>query len=288
MGAVTTAFVNQFTDNIRQLVQQKVSKLRGAVLVDTNFVGEFKFYDQLGATDMIEKTSRHQVTPSIDPDHQRRRLSKRDFLHNTLFDTEDQLRMIIDPKSSYSMSAAMSAGREQDDVIIEAFDAIAYAGKSGGSGTSFDSDNIVAVGTTNLSKAKLLSAMKILDDNDVEADDRHIATAPSQVNALLNTTEVSSSDYNTVKTLVEGQLKTWLGFNFIKITRLGTTLSGGTIRKVFAWHRAAMQLGIGKEPSVRIDQRPDLNYAWQVFMNMTLNAVRLEEKRIVQINCQEA
>ena len=87
---------------------------------------------------------------------------------------------------------------------------------------------------------------------------------------------------------MEGQLKTWLGFNFIKITRLGTTLSGGTIRKVFAWHRAAMQLGIGKEPSVRIDQRPDLNYAWQVFMNMTLNAVRLEEKRIVQINCQEA
>jgi hypothetical protein len=49
-----------------------------------------------------------------------------------------------------------------------------------------------------------------------------------------------------------------------------------------------MQLGIGKEPSVRIDQRADKNYAWQVHMSMTINAVRLEEKRITQINCNEA
>ncbi len=287
MGLVTTAFVNQYTDNIRQLVQQKVSKLRSAVLVDTKFVGEFKFYDQLGATDMIEKTARHQVTPSIDPDHQRRRLSKRDFIHNTLFDTEDQLRMIIDPKSSYAMSAGMSAGRKMDDVIIEAFDALAFTGKTGSDSQSFDSNNIVAVQAEGLSKAKLLSARLILDDNDVEEDDRFIVTAPRQVNDLLDTTEVASSDFNTVKASVQGELKTWLGFNFIKITRLGVTVSGGTIRKVFAWHRAAMQLGIGKEPSVRIDQRTDLNYAWQVHMSMTINATRLEEKRIAQINCQE-
>jgi len=287
MGLVTTAFVNQFTDNIRQLVQQKISKLRNTVLVDTNFVGEFKFYDQLGATNMVEKTSRHQDTPSIDPDHQRRRLSKRDFIHNTLFDTEDQLRMIIDPKSAYSMSAAMSAGRQMDDIIIEAFDAEAFAGKSGGTGTDFDTNNIVAVGTTGLTKAKMLSAMQKLDDNDVEADERFIVAAPKQIVNMLGTTEVASSDFNVVKALVQGEINTWLGFQFIKSTRLQPTTSGGSIRKVFAWHRAAMQLGIGKEPSVRIDQRADKSYAWQVFLSMTINATRLEEKRIIQINCQE-
>jgi hypothetical protein len=288
MGAVTTAFVNQFTDNIRQLVQQKVSKLRGTTLVDTKFVGEFKFYDQLGATDMIEKTSRHQDTPSIDPDHQRRRLSKRDFLHNTLFDTEDQLRMIIDPKSAYSMSAAMSAGRQMDDVIIEAFDATAFAGKSGGTSTSFTAANIIAENSEGLTKGKLLNAIQLLDDQDVESEDRFCVCAPTQINDLLDTTEVASSDFNTVKALVQGELNTWLGFQFIKITRLDETSTDSGIRKCWAYHRAAMQLGIGKEPSVRIDQRADKNYAWQVHMSMTINAVRLEEKRITQINCNEA
>lgn len=287
MGAVTTAFVNQFTDNIRQLVQQKVSKLRSKVMVDTSFTGEFKFYDQLGSTSMVEKTARFQDTPTINPDHQRRRLSKRDFIHNTPFDTEDQLRMIIDPKSAYSASAAMAAARQMDDVIIEAFDATAYAGKAGGTATVFDTNNVVAVAATGLTKAKLLATRLILDDNDVEDEDRHIACAPKQINDLLGTTEVTSSDFNTVKALVQGELDTWLGFQFTKLTRLGVTVAGGTIRKVFAWQKAAMQLGIGKEPSVRIDQRPDKNYAWQVFMSMTINAVRLEEKRIVQINCQE-
>lgn len=285
MPDVTTAFVQQYTDNIRQLVQQKGSKLRETVLVDPNFVGEYKFYDQLGASSMEEKTSRHQDTPSIDPDHNRRRLSKRDFVHNVLLDTEDQLNMIVDPKSSYSLSAMMAAGRQIDDVIIEAFDATAYTGKTGSTSQSFTAANIVASGSTGMTKAKLLSAKLILDDNDVEEDERFCVCAPTQINDLLDTTEVASSDYNTVKALVQGELNTWLGFTFKKITRLDTNDSDE--RECYVYHRYAMQLGIQKEPTGRIDQRPDKNYAWQVYLSMSLNATRLEEERIAEIPCAE-
>ncbi len=289
MGTVDTAFVKQFEGTIAQLVQQKTTKLRNTVRVDTNFTGEFKFYDQLGATDMVEKVSRHQDTPIIDPDHQRRRITKQDFIHNTLFDKEDQLNMIVDPKSDYSMAAAMSAGRKMDDRIINAFDSIAFSGKDGGTQTSFDNAFKIAVGTTGLTKNKLIDGKELLDDEDNEEEDRTCVTTPKQVSNLLKTTEATSSDFNTVRALVDGTLKSWIGFNFIRISskRL-PVLSGTTDRGVYCYHKNAIQLAIQREASARIDERPDKNYAWQVYLAMTIGATRLEEKRIVQIACAEA
>ncbi len=291
MGIVTTAFIQQYQDNITQLVQQKMTKLRATVMVDTDFTGEFKFYDQLGASEMVEKTSRNQDTPSIDPDHKRRKIGKRDFIHNVLLDKEDQLSMLVDPKSSYAMSASMAAGRKMDDVIIAAYLATAFTGKTGSVNQAFanaDADNQIVVGGTGLTKAKILQAQEVLDDNDVEDEDRFLVCTPKQIGDLLKTTEATSSDFNTVKALVDGQLDTWIGFKFVKISskRL-PVLSGTSNRGVYAYHRAAMQLAIQKEASVRIDERKDKNYAWQVFMSMTIGATRLEEDRIVQIACGE-
>ena len=286
MGAVTTAFVQQYKDNITQLVQQKMTKLRGTVLVDTDFTGEFKFYDQLGASEMVQKTSRNQDTPSIDPNHKRRRIGKTDWIHNVLFDTQDQLSMIVDPKSSYSQSAAMAAGRKIDDRIIAAFNATAYTGKTGSTEVSFDTDNQIAVAASGLTKAKLIKAKELLDDEDVEEEGRTCVCTSKQISNLLGTTEVTSVDFNTVRALVNGEIDTWLGFKFVRIStkRLPTD---GTDRLIYCYHQGAIQLAIQKEPTVRIDQRPDKNYCWQVYEEMTIGATRLEEERIIQIACQE-
>lgn len=288
MGTVDTAFVKQFKDNIMHLVQQKGTKLRATVRVDTNFVGEFKFYDQLGASDMEEKVSRHQDTPIIDPDHKRRRLGRRDFIHNTLFDKEDQLQMIIDPKSDYAINAMWAAGRQTDDVIIGAYNGTAFSGKEGATSVSFDANFQIAAGGTGLTKAKLIEARELLDDEDVEDEDRTYTCTPRQISDLLNTTEATSSDFNTVKALVDGQLNTWLGFKFTKISSKRLQVDGASARLTYAYHQAAIQLGVQKEPTVRIDERPDKMYAWQVFLSISIGATRLEEERIVEIACVEA
>ena len=289
MGTVDTAFVKQFEDTIVQLVQQKATKLRNTVKVDTNFTGEFKFYDQLGKTDMVEKVSRHQDTPIIDPDHKRRRITKQDFIHNTLFDKEDQLNMIVDPKSDYAQAASMSAGRKMDDRIINAYLSTAFSGKDGSTSVSFDSSFQIAVGATGLTKDKLIEAKQLLDDEDNEEEDRTCVLTPRQVSDLLKTTEATSSDFNTVRALVDGSLNTWIGFNMVRISsqRL-PVLSGTTDRGVYCYHKAAIQLAIQREASARIDERLDKNYAWQVYLAMTIGATRLEEERIVQIACAEA
>jgi len=289
MGAISTAFVQQYKDNIIQLVQQRMTKLRSTVMVDTDFTGEFKFYDQLGSSDMVERTGRNQDTPSIDPDHRRRRLGIKDFVHARLLDKEDVLRVITDPKSAYSISVSMAAGRKIDDVIIAAYIADAQSGKTGSTTTTFDSNFKIAVAGAGLTKNKLIEAKELLDDEDVDDDNRFCVVTPRQISDLLKTTEVTSTDFNTVKALISGELNTWLGFKFARISskRL-PVISGTTDRAVYCYHRGAIQLGIQKEPSVRVDERPDKNYAFQVFLAMSMNATRLEEERIVQIACQES
>ena len=285
MGDQTTAFVKQYQANIRLLAQQKGTKLRGTVEVDSDFVGEFKFYDQLGASEMTERVGRHADTALSEPDHKRRKITKRDYDLGFLLDQEDQMCMIADPKGKYSLTSAYAAGRKIDSVLIAAMGGTSYSGKEGATPETFDADMQIAAGGAGLTKIKLLEAKTKLDNNDIDDEDRHIAIAPKQLENLLGTVEVTSSDYNTVKALVDGQLNTWLGFMFHKTTRLVKT---GDNRACYVWHRWAIQLAIQKEPSARADQRVDKSMAWQIFSTMSIGATRLEEDRIVEISCDES
>jgi hypothetical protein len=48
-----------------------------------------------------------------------------------------------------------------------------------------------------------------------------------------------------------------------------------------------MQLAIQKDIEGRVDERPDKNYAWQVYLRMCMGATRLEEARVCQVLCVE-
>ena len=58
---ITTAFVNQFSSNVQLLSQQRGSLLRGSVS-EESVTGEKAFFDQVGATAAVKRTSRHQDT----------------------------------------------------------------------------------------------------------------------------------------------------------------------------------------------------------------------------------
>ena len=75
MGNITTAMVKQFGANVDLLSQQKGSKLRNAVRVETGIVGEEAYIDQLAKTTAQKKTTRNADTPLIKSDHRRRRLT---------------------------------------------------------------------------------------------------------------------------------------------------------------------------------------------------------------------
>ena len=285
---VTTAFVQQYSANVQMLSQQMGSRLREAVRIE-NVVGKNAFIDQIGKATAQLRTSRHGDTPQMDTPHARRRLSLASYEYADLIDDQDKVRMLIDPTSSYAQAAAAAMGRAMDDVIITAATAAAATGETGSGTASLDATaNSVGSASSNdgLTIDKLIEAKRKLDLQDVDPSiPRYIAVGPQQIDDLLGTTQVTSSDFNTVKALVQGDIDTFMGFKFIMTNRL--SVSATDVRTCFAWAEDGMALGIGKDISARIDERADKGYATQVYYCMDIGATRMEENKVVQIFCDE-
>ena len=282
---ITTAFVNQFSSNVQLLSQQKGSLLRGSVS-EESVTGEKAFFDQVGSSAAIKRTSRHADTMIQDTPHSRRMVTMDTYEWADLIDDSDKVRMLIDPTSTYAQAAAAAMGRAMDDSIIAAATGTSKTGSSGGTSTDMVSGNIIAHGSADLTLAKLIQAKKILDEGSVDASiPRYIAVAPAQIEALLGTTQVQSADFNSIKSLVQGEVDTFMGFKFIMSTRLAVASS---IRTCFAWAEDGLKLAVGKDVMAKIDERADKSYATQVFYCSTFGSTRMEEAKVVSVLCDES
>lgn len=310
---ITTAFVNQYRANVFHLVQQKGSRLRSAVRNEKQHSNS-EFFDRIGSTAAVLKTTRHAPTPRVDSAHSRRRVTLNDYEWADLIDKQDKIRTLIDPTSDYAMAAAWALGRAMDDEIIAAATGTAYGGVAGASSVTLGNTNKVAAITsanvhTNLNINALIQASYLLNSADVDPEEeRYLALNASALASLLNTTEVTSSDFNSVKALVEGKLDTFMGFKIIRTERLidtpnafsfanttGLYSSGGTavtlastVNSCLAWAKGGLLLSTGMEIQGRIDERPDMSYATQVYAAGSFGATRMEESRLVEIICNQA
>ena len=281
---ITTAFVNQFSANVQMLSQQMGSLLRNAV--DTESVnGEKAFFDQVGQAAAVLRTSRHADTPLVETPHTRRMVTMSDYEYADLIDDSDKVRLLVDPTSTYSRAAAAAMGRAMDDVIITAALGTSQTGKDGSTSTALPAGQKIAHGSAGLPIAKLVSAKELLDAASVDPSiPRHIVVSPKQISDLLNNTTVTSADFNTVKALAQGEINSFVGFNFIVSNRL---TDDGTSRQVIAFAQDGLKLAVGKEPAARIDERADKSYSTQVYYCQTIGATRMEEEKVVEIACNE-
>jgi len=297
---ITTAFVDQFKSNIMLLSQQKESKLRGCCRME-DMTGDTMYVERISATSMQAKNTRHGNTPQIDTPHSRRKLTVADYNWADLIDNTDKLKMLIDPQSTYAQNAVMAANRQIDDVVITALGGAAYGGHAGGTTINnydvgecrlIESDGTLATAgsdwsdktETDLTIAKLLLCKELLDDAEIDEErQRYFLTNPHNINAMLNTTEVKSADYNTVRALAQGQIDTFMGFKFIKSTRLSADDTDTGATKCFAFAQDAIVLSIAEEPIVRIDELPTKCYSVQVYVEQSLGATRVEGPAVVGI-----
>jgi len=278
---ITTAFVEQYSANIQMLSQQMGSLLRDAVR-NESIVGKDAYFDQIGKVTAQKKVSRHSDTPQIDTPHSRRRCSLADYEFADLIDQQDKVRLLIDPTSSYAKAAAYAMGRAMDDEIIAAALGTANTGVAGGTAVALPAGNIVAAGGAGMTIAKLASAKQILDAGDVDPSiKRHIVVSPTEISDLLNSTTVTSSDFNTVKALVQGEIDSFMGFKFHVSNRLVDNAAGNT--QCIAFAEDGILLGIGKDVTARIDERSDKSYATQVYYCQTIGATRMEEAKVVSV-----
>jgi hypothetical protein len=286
MADISNAFVKQFGTTLETLVQQKGSRLRDAVRLETDLVGEAKFYDQLGAFTASVKTTRHSDVEYVVDDYARRMVTPIDVYIADLIDKEDKLKMLLDPTSTTMQALQWAIGRKIDDLIIAAINGTSYTGKAGTTPVVLPAGQKIAVASSGLTLAKLLATKEKLDAAECDPDEaRYIACSAKQITNLLNTTQIQSADYNTIKTLVSGQIDTFLGFKFIRTERL--PVDGASSRLVMAWIKSGVLLAQANGMTAKIDTIPQKHYAAQVYASLSCGATRMEEVKIVEIACLE-
>jgi len=300
MSAITQVpefYKTMFSTNWLTLAQQVPSKLTGLVTME-RVLGKEKKMNQLGSRTPQRITGRAQETRISDQTMAARWLSPYPYDDAVLFDKWDDelLGDITRPDSTVLAQMVAGFNRAKDGVILSAATGSARTGTDGTGSTALGSGQQVAVdyveagsaANSGLTVAKLRQAKYLMDVADVEDEGRVLALAAKQLQDLLRTTEVTSEDFNTVKALVAGQIDTFMGFKFVKVTKDAFPYVSATdIRSAVAFQKngiAFTDTGI----ITHMDTRVDLSHAAQLRVEGMFGATRMEEPRVVEILCDES
>ncbi len=269
---------------ILPLARQEKSKLYDRVYLKTNIVGKSFYQDQIGKWEMSQKTGYNVTTPENDPNLSRTRVDIATYHDARLLDRSLNLQAFTDPMSEASMCISSSVGIQIDKIIYDALGGTAFRGETGANSITFPAVKTVASGGTGLTVEKLRKASKLMNAEGVPTSDRTIVLSATGLEQLLGNTEVTSADYNNVKTLVAGDVDTFMGFKFI-------TLPDGIIKKnaqdeeeYFAFHKTGICFGMLEELFIQMEARADKSYSKQVYYEINCGAGRLEEAKVIKIN----
>ena len=315
---ITEAMVDQFSSNVMHLAQQKASRLLPHVRIETQNA-ETAFYDRLGSNEMQRKEGRHSEVKYTDTPHSRRAVTLEDWYLSDLIDKEDKLRIIMNPDSEYAQSFSYSLARRYERTIIDGALGLAYTGKKGQTSVAIpNSQKVAAVdGSGNFSGLNVPTLRKVRkkfkQNESVEMGEKIIfCMAAQQSDDLLGNTEVTSADFNTVRALVQGEMTTFMGFEFVETELLpfnaedfdhepdgsvadagqgsgaAETIDAGDARQCFAMTaNRGVLLARGLEVSSRITEESKFHFAHQVYSSLSIGSVRMEEEQVVVIFSKE-
>jgi hypothetical protein len=276
--SLSNAFVTLFDAEVKQAYQGK-AQLVGAVRARRGVEGATVKFPKVGRGVATPRIAQTDVTP-LNVGFNSVTLNLSDWNAAEYSDIFSQAKVNFDERQELVQVVAAAMGRRQDQLILDALAA---------SSTSLTVANSIGGATTNLNVAKLREAKRLLDKNNVPFDGRHIIVHANGISSLLSETAVTSSDFNTVKALVQGEINTFLGFQFHVLgdrSEGGLAIDGSLDRTCFAFHSAAIGYGEG------IGMRTEINYipektSWLVNEVFSAGAIAIDAEGIVSITCRE-
>ncbi len=277
--SLSNAFVTLFDAEVKQAYQGK-AMLVPAVRQRRGVEGSTVKFPKVGRGVATVRVPQTDVTP-LNVGFSTVTLTLADYNAAEYSDIFSQAKVNFDERQELVQVVAGAMGRRQDQMILDALN---------GSSTSLTVANSIGGSTTNMNIAKLREAKRLLDKGNVPPDGRHIIIHANGLSNLLSETSVTSSDFNSVKALVQGEINTYLGFTFHVLgdrSEGGLAIDGSLDRTCFAFHKDAIGYGEG------IAMRTEINYipektSWLVNEVFSAGAVAIDAEGIVQITCRES
>lgn len=277
--SISNAFVTLFDTEVKQAYQGD-AVLRNTVRLRTGVTASTHKFPKIGAGVAQVRVPQSDVTP-LNVTYSQATVTLTDYIAAEYSDIFNQAKVNFDERQELVQVVAKAIGRRSDQMIIDALAA---------SSTSLTVATSIGGAGTNLNMAKLREAARLLNTANVPAEDRYMLIHASQLASLLSETSVTSSDFNTVKALVQGEIDTFMGFKFNVIgdrSEGGLTGGGsGSTRKVYAYHKMA----VGMAESMAI--RSEINYipektSWLVSSMFSAGAIAIDAGGCVDITCTE-
>jgi len=307
-------FVDEFSDDLYQVCQQKESKFGQAVRVETGLVSaEDKAFDMMDEFTLTEKSGRSPDTPYLDPATQRRWVETTPYHQAVLFDRDDDLSIKLDVTGDFVTAFRRAVNRKKDDIIYAAFESAVTSGRKGGSSITWASQdgNVEYTGKdtgrtihvdsdvgncsssdTGMTTEKLELVLEYFGFNDVDDDiPKWICISPRQFTQMLGQEEFVNSDYGGSRPLKTGNIiRDWMGFNWIVSTKvvLGSTndvQAGTSVYECWAWAQDAIILGVADELTIEITIESTKSYAQSVYVHMNMGCMRMDEDKVIKIEC---
>jgi hypothetical protein len=252
--------------------------------------------DRFDDLQVREVEGRNSDTVTTDIDVERRWIHKPKRQNvAVLVDKDDLLSTKIDPKSPIARQVAAAIRRAHDNRWLQGFYGTAYTGETGATAVPFKSANVLASGSTGITKNKLISMMELIHIRlvDVEAEMPIMLITAKQHSDLLKINEITSRDYNPLlqQALQTGKVAEFMGFRFVT-TQLGdarvypdaytlTAAGGERINPVFV--PSGMHRGTWLDFDGYIDRLPGKNQSTQIYGETVVRATRLNEDKCFQM-----
>ena len=277
--ALSNAFVTLFDAEVKQAYQGK-AMLVGAVRQRRGVEGSTVKFPKVGRGVATPRIGQTDVTP-LNVGFSNVTLTLEDWIAAEYSDIFSQQKVNFDERSELVQVLGNAIGRRQDQLVLNALAT---------SSTSLTVGNDVGGTDSNMNVAKLRQAKGLMDKNNVPPTDRHIIIHSNGLQSLLAETAVTSSDFNTVKALVNGELNTFLGFQFHVIgdrTEGGLAIDGSLDRTCFAFHKDAIGYAEGIAPKTEINYIPEKT-SWLVASMLSAGATTIDAEGIVSIVARES
>ena len=256
--------VTQF-DTLTKHDYQAMGVLRGAFRQRTNVKGSKATFNKMGKGQASERTAPSSDVISMNVDHNKVEVTLKDYEASEYTDIFKQAEVLPDEVSELSTTIKGAIGRRRDQLVIDAMNALTFSATPSATEGYLVGTAVGGAGT-NMNLDKLLALKAWMDRKAIPKDGRCIAIHPEGMIGLLNTTQITSSDYNTVQALVRGEINTFLGFKFYEIPDMdegglphngsGTFPVSGDVVDGFCWHKDSVGEAIGIEMQTSVDWVP--------------------------------
>tara|TARA_R110000751_G_scaffold152946_3_gene258104 strand:- start:2540 stop:3379 length:840 start_codon:yes stop_codon:yes gene_type:complete len=225
---------------------QGMGRLRNTVTLRTNVTGESYKFARTGQGLANQKASQADVTP-MDITYARQTATMENWLAPEYTDIFDQAEVNFDEKQELAKTIAKALARREDQIIIDSITAATFDLTP----ANADEGLLLATAAAGLTLTELRAASTGLTDRGIENSDRFVACSAAALNSLLGQTSITSSDFNTVKALVNGEIDSFMGFKFNVIE---TRVEGGLPTLVnYAYHKSAVGYAVGIDLKTTID-----------------------------------